>query len=72
MKKQQNNRQVLSQAIKELDDMDLVILRERILEICKHVIINKEKITESMKDGFIAPELFIGACERIFKKVDFK
>ena len=72
MKKQKTNRQVLNQAIKELDDMDIVILRERILALCEQVIDNKAEITESMKDGFMSPGLFIGACERIFKKVDFE
>ncbi len=72
MKKQKTNRQVLNQAIKELDDMDIVILRERILAVCEQVIENKEEITESMKYGFMSPRLFIGACERIFKKVDFE
>jgi F420-0:gamma-glutamyl ligase len=72
MKKQKTNRQVLNQAIKELDDMDIVILRERILAVCEQVMENKEEVTESMKDGFMSPKLFIGACERIFKKVDFK
>lgn len=72
MKKEKTNRQVLNQAIKELDDIDLAILRERILAVCEHVIENKEEITESMKGGFMSPGLFIGACERIFKKVDFE
>jgi F420-0:gamma-glutamyl ligase len=72
MKKAKNNRQILNAAIKNLSDMDLVILRERILSVTEQVINNKDEVTKSMQNSFIMPSLYIGACERIFEAVDFK
>jgi hypothetical protein len=70
--KNKTNKQVFNKAIKELSDIDLAILRERILTVCEFTINNKETVTESMEGGFISPDLIIGACERIFEKFDFK
>ena len=47
MKKQKTNRQELNQAIKELSDIDLVILRERLLTACEFTINNKEQVFDS-------------------------
>jgi hypothetical protein len=71
-KKNKSNRQIFTAAIKELSDIDLVILRERILTVCEFTIENKEAVTKEMKNGFISPDLIIGACERVFEKFDFK
>jgi len=70
--KNKTNKQVFNKAIKELDDIDLAILRERILTVCEFTINNKETVTQQMEGGFISPDLIIGACERIFKKFDFE
>jgi hypothetical protein len=72
MKKAKNNRQILNAAIKNLSDMDLVILRERILSVTEQVINNKYELMETMQESIIHPSLYIGACERIFEAVDFK
>ena len=55
----ETNRKVFTKAIKELNDFELAILRERILTVCESTINNKEEIRESMKNGFINPDLFI-------------
>jgi hypothetical protein len=65
------NRQVLTKAIKDLSDIDLVFLRERILRSCDEVISNKQQILEDMKYGWVKPELFIESMERIKDKIDF-
>ena len=70
--KHKTNKQVFNKAIKELSDIDLAILRERILAVTEYTIQNKETVTNQMEGGFISPELIIGACERIFEKFDFK
>ena len=72
MKKAKSNRQILNAAIKNLSDMDLVILRERILAVTEEVIINKRELMETMQNSIIHPSLYVGACERIFEAVDFK
>ena len=70
--KSKTNKQVFNKAIKELNDIDLAILRERILTVCEFIIQNKETVTKQMEGGFISPNLIISACERIFEKFDFK
>jgi hypothetical protein len=72
MKKQKTNRQELIQAIKELSDIDLAILRERLLTVCEYTINNKETVTNENERSFISPDLIIGACERIFDKLEYK
>ncbi len=71
-KKNLTNRQVLTKMVKELDDMDLAMLRERIILICNLTIKDKEAITESLKNSFIHPNLLFGAVERTLKIVEFK
>ena len=72
MKKQKTNRQELIQAIKELSDIDLAILRERLLTACEYTINNKETVINENEKSFISPGLIIGACERIFEKLEYK
>ena len=72
MKKVKSNRQILNAAIKNLSDIDLVILRERILTVTEQVINNKEELMETMQNSIIHPSLYIGACERIYSEIEFK
>lgn len=71
MKKPKTNRQVVNQAIKNLNDMELVIFRERVLAVMEHVIENEENIRIDMANNFISPDLFIDSCKKIFKEFDF-
>jgi len=70
MKKQKTNKQVLLDFIKNADDVTLAILRERILTATD--IQDEEGLRDSMKGSFIAPDLFINECKKIFKAVDFE
>jgi len=69
--KHKTNRQILTKAIKELSDVDIAILRERILSTCDEVINNKEEVIQSMQGGFFSPHLFIECIENIKNKIDF-
>jgi hypothetical protein len=64
------NRQVLKKAVEQLTEMQLVILRERILTICEDVLENKEEIMQ-MKNSIIHPQLYIESIEAIKEKIDF-
>ena len=44
---EKTNRQILTQAINELSDIDLVFLRERLINNCEFVLENKDKIIDS-------------------------
>jgi len=70
MKKPKTNRQVLLDFIKNADEMTLAILRERILTATE--IHDEDDLRDSMKGGFISPDLFINECKKIFKAVDFE
>ncbi len=67
-----SNRQVLNKAIKELSDIELVFLRERILEACDAVLNNEADIREQMQRHIISPDLYIESMQRIKAKVDFE
>jgi len=69
--KYKSNRQILTKAIKELSDIDLVFFRERMLASCDEVLSNREELTEIMKEGIISPHLFIECMENIKQKLDF-
>jgi hypothetical protein len=66
-----SNRQVLTKAIKELSDVELAFLRERILEACDAVLNNETIVQEQMQDSIISPNLYISVIRNIKSKVDF-
>jgi len=70
--KNKTNRQVLTKAIKELSDMDLVFLRERILEACDAVLENEAYIREQMQHHIISPDLYLESMRNIKSKIDFE
>jgi hypothetical protein len=70
--KNKTNRQVLTKAIKELSDLELAFLRERILEACDAVLDNEADIREQMQRHIISPDLYIDSMCNIKAKVDFE
>ena len=69
--KQKTNRQIMTKAIKELSDLDLVFLRERLLAACEEVVDNAAEIREQNQNSLINPNLMIDACVRIKEKIDY-
>ena len=67
-----SNRQVLTKAIKELSDIELAFLRERILEACDAILNNETIVREQMQDSIISPDLYISVMRNIKSKVDFE
>ena len=65
------NRQILTKAIKELSDIDLVFFRERMLKSCEDILSDKENIIKDMEGGFVSPHLFIECMENIKEKINF-
>jgi hypothetical protein len=66
------NRKVLSNAIKELDEMDLVFLREILVSRCEEVLNNKEQVTKDLQFSWISPKLYIDSMENILNKIKFE
>ena len=65
------NRQILTKAIKELSDIDLVFLRERMLTSCDEILNNKEEFIKVTQFGIISPHLVIECMENIKEKIGF-
>jgi len=66
------NRQVLTKAIKELNDIELAFLRERILEACDAILDNETEVRGQMQRHIISPDLYISAMRNIKDKVEFE
>ena len=69
--KNKTNRQVLTKAIKELSDLELVFLRERILQACDEILDNEDDVRKQMERHIISPDLFIESMRIIKSKIDF-
>lgn len=67
-----DNKTEILAALDKLNEVELAILRERILTVTEYVMQNKEAITEQLKNGFISADLYINACEHIFNEFNFK
>jgi len=70
MAKQKTNRIILTKLIKELDDMDLVMLRERIITVTKAVIDNEEQVRKDLKNSSIHPDMYINSMKKIHGLVE--
>jgi hypothetical protein len=72
VKKIKTNRQILTEAIKNLSDIDLVFVRESLITISKQVLDSKEQVIRDMEGGFISPHLYIECSENIYNSVKFE
>lgn len=72
MIKNKTNRQVLAKAVKELSDMDLVFMRERLLTACDEVLNNADQFRKDNQFGIVNPEVMIRSCQGIKDKIDFE
>jgi flagellar biosynthesis regulator FlaF len=65
------NKQILSKAVKELNDIDLVFMREMLLTACEDVLNNKEQLMKEMQNGIISPNLYIECTQHIHDHIKF-
>jgi hypothetical protein len=71
MKKSLNNEQMLKALIKDLDLMELAILRERLLTIGDMTQQSIKEEPNAWEKGFIAPRIYQGVCDKINKHLGF-
>lgn len=69
--KKKTNRQVLTAAIKNLSDFEIIMLRTKILDAMDEVLNNKDEVREGMKNHLISPDLYINTCQIIKDQIDF-
>ena len=65
-------RDLTQEAIDNLSDFELAILRERVLTATEHVMVNKELIKQDLEKSGINPDTYIRICESIFGKFNFE
>ena len=70
-KKPKTNRQLLTQLINESNDIDLVLIRERLWTAADEVIKNKEEVTEQMKNSIIHPRIYIETMEKVIRVIGY-
>ena len=72
--KRLTNEQIIKKLLVELQPMEVLILRERIQNICDQTLVDPEKIKQGMRENGIAsvihPDFFIRTVEKIKKIVD--
>ena len=66
------NRQVLNKAIKELSDIELAFLRERLLHICETTLAAENNVREEMQHSMISPDLFLNSLRNIQSQIQFE
>lgn len=67
-----DNKEEIIQAINNLNEIELAILRERILTITEFVINNKDTFKGQLDEGFISGDMYVDACQHIFDEFNFK
>jgi hypothetical protein len=70
-KTNKTNRQVLMNMIKNMDEMHLIFVRERLLMVSENVLNQKEAVYEDMKNSFVHPQLYIDAMQAIHDAIKF-
>ena len=65
-------RDLTQEAVSNLNDFELAILRERVLTATEHIIANKELIKEDLEKSGINPDKYISICENIFNTFNFE
>jgi hypothetical protein len=70
--KNKTNRQVLTKLVKELGDLELALLRERILQACDDILENEDEVRKLMERHIISPDLYIGTMRSIKSKIEFE
>lgn len=71
-KKLETNRTILTKLIKELDDLELAFLRDRILTFSESVVKNKEKILNDNTNSFFHPAMYVKTMEKTYEIVKIK
>jgi hypothetical protein len=70
--KPKTNKQVLTKAVKEMNDFSVAILRTHILDYCDSILkLNADELEQQYGKSFITPALMVSVAQEIKSKVDF-
>jgi len=65
------NRTMINDLINDLDDFDLVLLRERIVQMMEITQKSMKENPEAWKNGIIAPSLYTKLFDKVNKHIGF-
>jgi len=66
------NKTILTDLIESMDEIELAIVRERLMTLSKEIIDNSEEVKKDMTSGFFGErfaELYIKTMQKLWKKV---
>lgn len=69
--KQKTNDQAIKSLLKDLDLMELAILRERLLTISDMTRQSIKQDSDAWANGFVAPSIYEGLCDKVYKHLGF-
>ena len=65
------SRQLMTKLIKEMSDMDVALVREKLLVMSKEVLENEEEIMKQMERSYISPRLYLDTMKRVKETLDY-
>ena len=69
--KNKTNRQVMNKAIKDLNDIEVALLRVQLLQAIEDVLNNEDEVRKEMAHSIIHPNLWINTMRSIKAKIDY-
>lgn len=64
-KREPKSRTLFNNLVKDLTDLELILLRDRVVTMADEILNDKEGIREKMRNHIISPELYIRMMETI-------
>ena len=61
----------MTKLIKEMSDMDVALVREKLLVMSKEVLENEEEIMKQMERSYISPRLYLNTMKRVKETLDY-
>jgi hypothetical protein len=65
------SRQLMTKLIKEMSDIDVALVREKLLVMSKEVLEKEEEIKKQMEGSIISPRLYLDTMKRVKETLDY-
>lgn len=65
------SRQLMTKLIKEMSDIDVALVREKLLAMSKEVLEKEEEIKKQMENSIINPGLYLDTMKRVKETLDY-
>jgi len=61
----------MTKLIKEMSDIDVALVREKLLVMSKEVLAKEEEIKKQMEGSVISPRLYLDTMKRVKETLDY-